>query len=214
MYRRPQRTLVSGIGVASAVLAGVLMASAVAAGLIGLRFARSDPPSPPSAAVLVFDEPEPAPRAPARRTLRAAPAHAPAATVGSLEKAPGSVVDEPVDRTAPPPAPPALAPPAMPPPPAAPPSAVPPPAAPPAPPAPPATTRRASVLEPVGAGVDRTTDRIASTLRTLTRDLGSVLVPVSPQVGALLTRTGGALGDVVEATGDVVGRVLGHPTAP
>jgi hypothetical protein len=218
MYRRPQRTLLLGIGVASAVLAGVLIAFAIAAGLIELRSPQSDPPSPFSATVRILEEPGPAGRAPVRRTHGAAPPAALAPTARSFDRARESVAVAPVDRTSPRPAPPALpptpAPPALSPPPVAPPQpAVSPPAAPPAPPAPPATTRPASVLEPVGAGVDKTTDRIATTLRTLTRDVGAALVPVSPQVGALLAQTGGALGDVVAATGDVVGRVLGHRSA-
>ncbi|MDX6721281.1 MAG: hypothetical protein QOJ63_3535 [Solirubrobacteraceae bacterium] len=210
MYRRPQRTLLSGIGVASAVLAGVLIAYAVAVGMIGYRFAPGEPPIPPPVAMRTLDRPEPAPRLQPRRAREPAPAPAPTApTVRSFVAAPVLVAVAPTShsRVQPRPTPPPPSP--------RPPSPRPPrPPAPPAPAPPAATARRASALAPLGAGVDRTTERLAVTLRTLTSDLGEAVKLVSPQISAVVVQTGGALGDVVAATGELVRKVLGHPAAP
>ena len=77
-----------------------------------------------------------------------------------------------------------------------------------------AQTRPRNPLEPLGSGVNDTTDGVANTLRTLTDDLGDGVAPLSPELGGILTNTGDALGDVVEGTGNLLGQVLGRPAGP
>ncbi len=202
MFRRPSRTLMQGIGVASAVLAGVVVAFSFAAGLLGFSFLSGEQHSGSAQAVRIQDRGAPAaPARPRARRQRPAPAvvvrgeRAPKATPARRRPAKASAfVDEPAAPATPPPPPPPPPParPQAPPPPAA---AAPPPRAP---------------LEPVGAGVNNATDGLAGAVRTLTEDLGEGVKPLSPELGEVLSNVGDVLADIVEGAGNVLGRALGH----
>jgi hypothetical protein len=203
MFRRPSRTLIQGIGVASAVLAGVLVAFTFAAGLIGFRGFGGDGQTGTSESLQIESAraPAPAPRArPARRVSRA-PARAdrgPARTPAPAP-APPALVDTPVR------VPPLPLPPPPPPPP-------PPPARPDVPVAPPApvTPPPAAPLARLGGGVIATTDGVAGAVRTLTGELGEGAGALVPSLGGVLTKTGDALADVVAGAGEGLGRALGN----
>lgn len=208
MSRRPPRTLVSGLGVAAAVLAGVLIAVSFASGLIGLRAPGAEPRAGAQAAVVIEGSRAAARVRPAARrsqaTTRARASATQARSKASQRDAVRRVATAaPKDRVAPAPPPPAAAVSTPPPPPAS--------AASPSRAAPP---RARAPLEPLGNGVDRTTDDVAATLRELTSGLGEGAAAVSPPLGGVVARTGDALGDVVAATGDALARLLGaHPAA-
>jgi hypothetical protein len=204
MSRRPPRTLVSGLGVASAVLAGVLVAIALAAGMIEFHGPDGRSDDEPAAALRVEGRAQPAPR---RRVVRRrATVRAPARTVRRAKTAErrspprptvvrkGATVQSPLPLLPPPPVAAAAAPP-PPPPPAAPP-------------------RSRAPLEPLGAGVQRTTDGLAGSVRDLTQDLGDGVSALSPPLDGLVAGAGDTLGDVVEGAGDLLARVLGHQPMP
>ena len=220
MSSTPQRTLLPGLGVACAVLAGVLIAFSFAASLIGVELPLGDSPHGPAAALEINARSDAADAA--RRSARAARvddarpvaaittriAGEPAATTTTTTRVDGSPalaverVSPPEHVTLPPP----------PPPPA---RAV---GSPDATGAGVATAsaqpRPGNPLEPLGSGVNDATDGVANTLRTLTDDLGDGVAPLSPELGGILTQTGDALGDVVEGTGNLLGQVLGRPAGP
>jgi hypothetical protein len=200
MFRRPSRTLLPGIGVATAVLVGVLVAGILAAGLIGFSVTGDDPGR--SQQVLRIaghagDQRRPPARH--RRPARAAPPrprnHGRAAR--RHRAAPPAIVDVPA------PAQPRPSPPQPPPPPPPARAAPPPPVSAPAP-APPGP------LEPLGSGVNKTTDDLADVVREVTDKLGQDVAPLSPALGGVLAQVGDALGDVVQGTGSALGRALGH----
>jgi hypothetical protein len=218
MSRRPQRTLLPGLGVACAVLAGVLVAITYAASLIGVRLPASDPPSGPAAALRVETarqeavararERAGAPRLATARSA-AAPANGPAGTTSA--KTESASVDSPAALALQRETQPEHVATTRPPPPAPPPAGAPAAAAGPSGTSAIASASRRNPLEPLGSGVNATTDGVAKTLRTLTDDLGSGVAPLSPELGGVLTQTGDALGDVVEGTGNLLGQVLGRP---
>jgi hypothetical protein len=207
MSRRPPRTLVSGLGVATAVLAGVLLAVTFASGLIGLRGPGAEPRARPQAAVAIEGSRAPARVRPAARRSRAtseALVSATRTTAAQRDAVRRAATARPKDKVAPAPPPPAAETSTPPPPPAG--AASPPRAAPP---------RARAPLEPLGNGVDRSTDDVAATLRELTSRLGEGVAAVIPPLGGVVARTGDALGDIVAATGDGLSRLLGaHPAAP
>jgi hypothetical protein len=211
MLLSPQRTLLPGLGIASAVLAGALMAVALAASLMGMPLPLEDPPSAATTPLQIEARAEPArsarvrATAPRPRSARRAPAPAPpAAAADGARRIPDTSQrvefrPAPRPRHVPLPSPPVRRAPLTPPPPPPPPPAA----------APPATPT--SVPQPLGTGVNDTTDRVAATLRTLTVDLGVRVQPLSPQLAAVVTQAGDALGGIVEGTGNVLGQLLGRP---
>jgi hypothetical protein len=216
MLLSPQRTLLPGVGIASAVLAGALMAVTLAASMMGMPLPLEDPPSSATTPLQIEARADAARSA---RTLataqrprlaRLTPAAVPAAAVddGARLRPDTSRRSDfepaPRPRHVPLPSPPVRpgspAPPAAPLPPATPPAAAP-------------AAAPASPPHPLGTGVNAATDGVAATLRTLTVDLGARVQPLSPQLAAVVTQAGDALGDVVEGTGDVLGQLLGRPSA-
>ncbi len=214
MFRRPQRTLLPGLGVACAVLAGVLVAVTFAASLIGVGLPTAGAPAGPGPALQIEAREEAIERAREQaRAPRFASTVARAATTTSaidreltatterVEPSPALAVEPERDPVAPPPPPP--------------------PARATGPgtdgsPGPDGGAATASAsprnpLEPLGSGVNDATDGVADTLRSLTDGLGDGVQPLSPALGGVLTQTGDALGDVVEGTGNVLGRLLGRP---
>jgi hypothetical protein len=214
MLLSPQRTLLPGIGIASAVLAGALMAVTLAASMMGMPLPLEDPPSSATTPLQIEARADAVRSARARATAqrprlaRRTPAAVPpaAADDGARVRPDTSQRSDfepaPRPRHVPLPSPP-VRPRAPAPPPAPPPSATPPAAAP-APASPPHS---------LGTDVNAATDGVAATLRTLTVDLGARVQPLSPQLAAVVTQAGDALGDVVEGTGDVLGQLLGRPSA-
>jgi hypothetical protein len=178
-----------GLGVASAVLAGVLVAITFAAGLTHFD------PSPQQLADrapavleiktgLVHARHRPATHRLSSDRVRAS-ARPRAAAVTARRPTSRGIAVEP--QTSSPPPPPAAAPP------------LPAPADPLAPRSPPAS---------VGAGVDATTSRVAATVRAVTHDLGDRVKPLSPEVGGVVSSAGAVVGAVVQGTGHLLGRVL------
>lgn len=163
----PQHTLLSGIGVASAVLAGVLVAVTLAAGLLSFDAGPAEL-APPRASteqrvdaqpVTVPEQPGGEPSSPAPATsspsgTRPAPARPATTVVG---------VDEPVTRSPRPPPPP-------------------PPPPPPQGPGEPVSPR--APLGPVGTSLNDMTDDLAAALREVTQGLGNDLAPLSPELEA------------------------------
>ncbi|MEY2513934.1 MAG: hypothetical protein QOJ89_1292 [bacterium] len=217
MSRSPQHTLLPGLGVACAVLAGVLVAFNLAFKLVGVELPLGDSPRGPASALEIQARSDAADGA--RRRARAArvedarqvgartapPAGEPAATptaTARVDASPALAVErdpQPEHVTAPvPPPPPARA--------AGSPGATGAGAA-----TASAQPRPRNPLEPLGSGVNDTTDGVANTLRTLTDKLGDSVAPLSPELGGVLANTGDALGDVVEGTGNLLGQVLGRP---
>lgn len=201
MVRGPQRTLLPGVGIACAVLAGMLVAATFSAGLVGFDFSGGEPPSASSDSLRIEARAaRPAPRRRVRRVVAPTRARVPSAAARSRDTTTAAVkLAAPLAgrrvpagaRPAPePPRPPATT----------------------APAAPPAAAKPAApVTAPLAAGVNDTTDRTAAALRTLTHDLGAGVAPLSPELGGVVAHTGDALGDVVEGTGNLLGRVLGRP---
>jgi hypothetical protein len=217
-FRRPQRTLLPGLGVASAVFAGVLVAVTFAASLMGADLPLGDTQGGPSAALQIEARAEATARA--REQARSGVVQAPrrvgitVPAAGDREResaraqvdaAPALAVEpeaEPAHETRqPPPPPPTVQ------------AASPPSSSPDGSSSSAASGTAASrnPLEPLGSGVNDTTDGVATTLRTLTEDLGDGVRPLSPQLGGVVAKTGDALGDVVEGTGNLLGQVLGRP---
>lgn len=206
MFRRPSRTLLPGLGVASAVLAGVVVAFAVAAQLIGLELPARERADERADAVRIEDRREPVRITTARRPApNARPSASGAATAAprprrrAVSQTTGIAQGEPESGPPQPPAPPPAA-------------AAQEPQTPPPPPPPPATRPRAP-LEPLGNTVDKATDDLSDTLRGLTEGLGEGVAPLSPELGQVLEDTGGAVGGIVEGTGNVLGQALGSTRA-
>jgi hypothetical protein len=213
MFRRPQRTLLPGLGIASAVLAGAVVAIALASSLMGMPLPLEDPPSGMTTPLQIEARVAATESARARATsVRAsvAPAVAPTKPRVTVDVATRSVDTSrrlafepaPTPRRVPWPPPPTHAatppPSTQPPPPATPPAAAPP-AAP------------ASPLQPLGTGVSAATDGVATTLRTLTASLGGGVAPLSPQLAAVVTHTGDVVANVVQGAGNLLGQILGGP---
>jgi hypothetical protein len=208
-FRRPPRTLVSGVGVAGAVLAAVVLAFAVASGFVAYNLTSVDP-LPRTSSALVLDslrtgdaaaKPLVLRRAPGPTAHRGAAAKPGAARSGvASARVHGTVADdlsarpgrrfvadaEPqragddAGRSAAP--------------------------------AQPAPDR---LLQPVGdaigatgQAVGATTDSLAARLDTVTAAAGARTAPVATTVGAVADATTDALRTTVDRSGEAVGRLL------
>jgi hypothetical protein len=208
-FRRPPRTLISGLGVAGAVLAAVVMAFAVASGFVAYNLTSVDP-LPRSSGALVLDplrtgavaaKPlvlRPAPT-PAARRRAAANARAARSGVASAR-----VRDTVADGLSPRAGRRASA------------GAEPQRAGDAERPAAPAQPAPDHLLQPVGdavgatgQAVGATTDSLANRLDTVTAAVGARTEPAATTVGAVADATTDALRTTVDRSGKVVGRLLG-----
>jgi hypothetical protein len=202
----PQRTLLPGLGVASAVLAAVILAFASTGAFVAFDLLSDDPQAGPSEPIVLAGPPAPAPamtpltasRAPAAPRARVAPAARPAAgaIVAPPAQAPAAVAEitevEPV--TLPTPA--ARRPPAPPPP---------------LKEAPAPSRPRSGPLAPVGDIVVDATTAVASTLRSTTNGVADTIAAISPPLAEVVVAVGERLGDTVDGTGTLLARLLGRP---
>lgn len=194
IFRRgPQRTLLPGLGIASAVLAGVLVAVTLAAGLITFDDDRTQIGTRPSTVQPVADPVQVRALATARVRARVAPPRAarPAPVAETKTPRRNTVIavgtPESFDKPPPPPLPP-----------------------PPPPPPPPPAPAPPNPLQPVADGLNDATDDLAGTVRKLTDDLGDAVAPLSPELGQVLSTTGDAVGDILQGTGNLLGQTLGN----
>lgn len=209
-FRRPPRTLISGLGVAGAVLAAVVMAFAVASGFVAYNLTSVDP-LPRSSGALVLEplrtgavaaeplvlRPAPAPTARRRAAANGGAARSGVASARVRETVADGLSPRAARRSSA----------------GADPQRAGDDASRPAAPAQPAP---AHLLQPVhdavgatGQAVGATTDSLANRLDTVTAAVGAHTEPVATTVGAVADATTKALRTTVDRSGKVVGRLLG-----